>query len=128
MSKFIGYQLHDLLREIGVLPDHVAIESVRLIARKGEKCRLVYTTPASSRDGLAHVHEHTTELAWRPLLVAFMETGVLGQANYCRAFTIDAPHDGVCTITYEYFADKERLFAGLRAARIAQSIEEALVR
>jgi hypothetical protein len=70
----------------------------------------------------------TLDLAWEPLLKAMIATGVLGHPTYCLAFAIDAPHDKPATITYEYLADKEPLFAALRAARITHERGEALVR
>lgn len=120
--KFLGHALHDLLHEIGVFDaGTLAVEHVRITARKGERCRVMYRA-GNAEDWV------TSDLAWEPLLEALIATGTLGHPTYCRAFTIDAPRDKPCTITYEYFADQEPLFAGLRAARITQNVAEAMVR
>ncbi len=124
MSTFIGYQMHDLLRELGILPANVVTERVRVVARKGERCRVLYTSPGAT----GALMDNEIDLEWEPLLKALIAVGVLGHPTYCRAFSIDAPNDKPCTITYEYFADKEPMFAGLRAATIARDAGDALVR
>lgn len=123
MSKFLGYALHDLLRETGIFdPGTVDVEHVRIVARKGQRCRLMYRAHGLGEEWVE------IDLAWDPLFRALIETGVLGGADYCVAFAIEAPREKVCKITYEYLANKEPLFVGLRAARIAQNAGEALVR
>lgn len=127
MSKFLGWKMHDLLREIGVLPEGVYTEDVTVEARRGERCQVRYATARATVGGRAY-DQHEADLEWKPLLQALIATGVLGHPTYCRAFTIRAPHDKPCTITYEYFCDDGPLFAGLRAARLAEHVGEALVR